>query len=160
MWGNKEAQPKTLGPSPATGVETPTDSPRPASANVRATAWLGPTLRVKGEISGNEDLHIEGKVEGPISLGGHKLTVGRSAEVTAEIVAREVVVSGKVDGDLRARDRIEIKKDGSVVGDLSTARIMIEDGAYFKGSIEIDRSNTQVGTDLDSLLARAKPKSD
>ena len=160
MWGNKEEQPKTSGPSPATRVETPTDSPRPASPNVRATAWLGPTLRVKGEISGNEDLHIEGKVEGPISLGGHKLTVGRSAEVTAEIVAREVVVSGKVDGDLRARDRIEIKKDGSVVGDLSTARIMIEDGAYFKGSIEIDRSKTQVGTDLDSLLARAKPKSD
>ncbi len=160
MWVNKEAQPKTSGPSPATGVETPTDASRPASANVRATAWLGPSLRVKGEISGNEDLHIEGKVEGPISLGGHRLTVGRSAEVTAEIIAREVVVFGKVDGDLRARDRIEIKKDGSVVGDLSTARVMIEDGAYFKGSIEIDRSNTQVGTDLDGLLARAKPKSD
>src|SRR5712691_506077 len=107
MWVNKGAQPKISGASPATGVETPTDSSRPTSANVRATAWLGPSLRVKGEISGNEDLHIEGKVEGPISLGGHRLTVGRSAEVTAEITAREVVVYGKVEGDLRARDRIE-----------------------------------------------------
>src|SRR5713226_6798856 len=138
MLGNKEPEPRTLGPSPATGAETRSDSSRPASATVRAAAWLGPSLRVKGEISGNEDLHVEGKVEGPISLGGHRLTVGRSAEVTAEIIAREVVVFGKVDGDLRARDRIEIKKDGSVVGDLSTARVMIEDGAYFKGTIEID----------------------
>jgi cytoskeletal protein CcmA (bactofilin family) len=66
--------------------------------------------------------------------------VGASAKVTADIIAREVVVYGNVKGNLRARDRIEIKKDGSVVGDLTTARIMIEDGAYFKGSIEIDKS--------------------
>ncbi len=160
MLGNKEPQPRTLGPSPATGAETRSDSSRPASATVRAAAWLGPSLRVKGEISGNEDLHVEGKVEGPVSLGGHRLTVGRSAEVTADIVAREVVVYGKVDGDLRARDRIEIKSGGSVTGDLSTARVMVEDGAYLKGRIEIDRSNTQVGTDLDSLFARGKQKSD
>ena len=161
MWVNKEAQPsKTSGPSPATGVETPIDSPRPANANVRATAWLGPALHVKGEITGNEDLRVEGKVEGPISLGGHRLTVGRNGEVTSEIVAREVVVYGRADGDIRARDLIEIKKDGSVTGDLITARIMIEDGAYFKGSIEVDHSNTRVGADLDNLLARASPKSD
>jgi cytoskeletal protein CcmA (bactofilin family) len=66
--------------------------------------------------------------------------VGASAKVTADIIAREVVVYGNVKGNLRARDRIEIKKDGSVVGDLTTARIMIEDGAYFKGSIEIDKT--------------------
>ena len=160
MWGDKEAPPRTLSASPATGVETPIDLSRPAGANVRPAAWLGPSLRVKGEISGNEDLHLEGKIEGPISLGGHRLTVGRSAEVTADIVAREVVVYGKVDGDLRARDRIEIKSGGSVTGDLTTARIMVEDGAHLKGRIEIDRSKTQVGTDLDNLLARGKPKSD
>lgn len=160
MLGNKEPQPRTLSPSPATGVETRSDSSRPASATVRAAAWLGPSLRIKGEISGNEDLHVEGKVEGPVSLGGHRLTVGRTAEVTADIIAREVVVYGKVDGDLRARDRIEIKSGGSVTGDLSTARIMVEDGAHLKGRIEIDRSNTQVGTDLDSLFARGKQKSD
>ena len=105
---------------------------------------------MKGEISGNEDLHIDGSVEGLIQLEDRKLTVGASAKLTADVVAREVVVYGSVKGNLRARDRIEIKKDGSVVGDLTTARIMIEDGAYFKGSIEIDRTGASSSdNDLD-----------
>jgi cytoskeletal protein CcmA (bactofilin family) len=97
-------------------------------------------LHVKGEITGNEDLAIDGSVEGLVHLEDRKLTVGASARLTADIIAREVVVYGNVKGNLRARDRIEIKKDGSVIGDLTTARIMIEDGAYFKGSIEIDKA--------------------
>jgi cytoskeletal protein CcmA (bactofilin family) len=104
------------------------------------TARLGASLHIKGEITGNEDLQIDGSVEGLVSLEDRKLTIGASARVTADIIAREVAVYGNVKGNLRARDRIEIKKDGSVVGDLTTARIMIEDGAYFKGSIEIDKS--------------------
>jgi cytoskeletal protein CcmA (bactofilin family) len=83
---------------------------------------------------------IEGTVEGLVQLDERKLTVGATAKLTADILAREVVVYGTVKGNLRAKDRIEIKKDGSVHGDLTTARIMIEDGAYFKGSIEIDKS--------------------
>ena len=114
-----------------------------------STARLGASLHVKGEISGNEDLHIDGSVEGLVQLEDRKLTVGASAKLTADVVAREVVVYGSVKGNLRARDRIEIKKDGSVVGDLTTARIMIEDGAYFKGSIEIDRSASTSDTDLE-----------
>src|SRR5208283_263133 len=117
-----------------------TDAMRPLGATAdRATARLGPSLHVKGEISGNEDLLIEGSVEGLVQLDERKLTVGATAKLTADIIAREVVVYGSVKGNLRAKDRIEIKKDGSVNGDL-TARIMIEDGAYFKGSIEIDKS--------------------
>jgi cytoskeletal protein CcmA (bactofilin family) len=111
----------------------------------RGMARLGPSLHVKGEITGNEDLHVDGCVEGLIQLEDRKLTVGASAKVTADVIAREVVVYGNVKGNLRARDRIEIKKDGSVVGDLTTARIMIEDGAYFKGSIEIDRAADSTG---------------
>ena len=118
-----------------------TDAMRPLGATAdRATARLGASLHVKGEISGNEDLLIDGSVEGLITLDERKLTVGPSAKVTADIIAREVVVYGNVKGNLRAKDRIEIKKDGSVNGDLTTSRIMIEDGAYFKGSIEIDRT--------------------
>ena len=130
------------------------------TAAAQGSARLGPSLHVKGEISGNEDLHVDGSVEGLISLEERKLTVGSSAKVTADVVAREVVVYGSVKGNLRARDRIEIKKDGSVVGDLTTARIMIEDGAYFKGSIEIDRGD---GADSDPAhrpLARAVGKSE
>ena len=116
------------------------DAMRPLATTPQgSTARLGASLHVKGEISGNEDLHIDGSVEGLVQLDDRKLTVGASAKLTADVVAREVVVYGSVKGNLRARDRIEIKKDGSVIGDLTTARIMIEDGAYFKGSIEIDR---------------------
>ena len=118
-----------------------TDSMRPLNASSdRSSARLGSSLHVKGEISGSEDLLIDGSVEGLIQLDERKLTVGATAKVPADIIAREVVVYGTVKGNLRAKDRIEIKKDGSVNGDLTTARIMIEDGAYFKGSIEIDKS--------------------
>jgi len=128
-----------------------TDAMRPLSSTPSgSTARLGASLHIKGEISGNEDLHIDGSVEGLVQLEDRKLTVGASAKLTADVVAREVVVYGSVKGNLRARDRIEIKKDGSVVGDLTTARIMIEDGAYFKGSIEIDRTGSSSSdTDLD-----------
>jgi cytoskeletal protein CcmA (bactofilin family) len=118
----------------------PLDSSYPASSSGSGTARLGASLHVKGEITGNEDLAIDGSVEGLVQLEDRKLTIGASARVTADVIAREVVVYGNVKGNLRARDRIEIKKDGSVVGDLTTARIMIEDGAYFKGSIEIDKA--------------------
>ena len=96
-------------------------------------------LRVKGEISGNEDPLVNGSVEGPIQLGEKMLTVGPSGKLTSDVVAREVIVYGEVKGNLVARDRIQIKKEGSVVGDLTTGRILIEDGANFKGSIEIVR---------------------
>src|SRR6267143_2073828 len=114
-------------------------SPLDAGAN-RDTGWLGSSLRVKGDISGTEDMLIDRSVEGLIQLDGRNLTVGPAAKVTADINARDVVVYGYVKGNVHAKGRIEIKKDGSVVGNLTTAQIMIEDGADFKGSIEIDRS--------------------
>ena len=118
-----------------------TDAMRPLGVTAnRGTARLAPTLQVKGEISGNVDLLIDGSVEGLVQLDERRLTIGATAKVTADIIAREVVVYGTVKGNLRAKDRIEIKKDGSVNGDLTAAQIMIEDGAYFKGSIEIDKS--------------------
>jgi cytoskeletal protein CcmA (bactofilin family) len=94
-------------------------------------------LRINGEISGNEDLLVEGIVEGLIQLGDGMLTVGATGRIAADVVAREIVVYGEVRGNLVARDRIEIKKEGSMVGDLTTARFIIEDGANFRGSIEI-----------------------
>src|ERR1700733_14569578 len=157
MWGEKkpDAPARTPLPQQTTANVTsrssfsgeaktmaPLDSTYPAasSSNSGGIARLGSSLHVKGEITGNEDLALDGSVEGLIQLEERKLTIGASARVTADVIAREVVVYGNVKGNLRARDRIEIKKDGSVVGDLTTARIMIEDGAYFKGSIEIDKT--------------------
>jgi cytoskeletal protein CcmA (bactofilin family) len=127
-----------------------------SGASASGTARLGASLHVKGEITGNEDLHIDGSVEGLVQLEDRKLTVGASAKLTADVIAREVVVYGNVKGNLRARDRIEIKKDGSVVGDLTTARIMIEDGAYFKGSIEIDKAGESGDDDKSSYASRTR----
>lgn len=131
----------------------------PVTGTDRATARLGQSLHFKGEISGNEDLHLDGSVEGLIHLEDRKLVIGASAKVTADVIAREVVVYGNVKGNLQARDRIEIKKDGSVVGDLTTARIMIEDGAYFKGSIEIEKTTGDSETDTEKSFSRASKSS-
>jgi cytoskeletal protein CcmA (bactofilin family) len=113
------------------------------------TAHVGASLHIKGKISGNEDLHVDGSIEGSIQLEGRKLTVGASGKVTADVVASEVVVYGSSKGDLRAGDRIEIRKDRLVVGDLTTAHIIIEAGEHFKGSIEIDRKASDIGPNLD-----------
>jgi cytoskeletal protein CcmA (bactofilin family) len=131
-------------------------TPSATSSIGRTTSCLGPGLQIKGEITGNEDLNLDSKVEGLVSIGGFRLTVGPSAHVVADVVAREAVISGEVTGDISACDRIEIKKGASIVGDLSTGKIMIEEGAYFKGAVEIDSNNTQIGTDLDTLLSAAK----
>jgi cytoskeletal protein CcmA (bactofilin family) len=147
MWTSNDNQHAPAATTPASG---------PVPANLRTTAYLGPGLIIKGEITGNEDLRLDSKFEGSISIGGFRLTVGPNSQIEGEIKAREVVVSGKVTGNITARDRLEIKKGSSVVGDMSTARIMVEEGAYFKGAIEIDSSHTQVGADLDTLLSKAK----
>lgn len=106
--------------------------------------WLGSSLQVKGEISCTEDLLIEGRVEGPIQLAGRKLTVVAEAKLTADIDAHEVVY-GYVKGNVHATGKLEIKKGGSVHGNLTTAQIMIEEGADFKGTFEIDRGTTKEG---------------
>jgi cytoskeletal protein CcmA (bactofilin family) len=118
-----------------------------------ATGWLGSSLHVKGDIIGTEDLLIDGSVEGLIHLDERKLTVGKTAKLTADINARDVVVYGHVKGNVRATGRIEIRKDGSIIGNLTTAQIMIEDGADFKGSIEIDRSAAKESDNNASLRA-------
>jgi cytoskeletal protein CcmA (bactofilin family) len=92
---------------------------------------------IKGEVTGSESLYIDGRVEGSINLSGNRVTVGRNGVVSANINAREIVVLGKVRGNLTASDRVDIRSDGSLTGDVIAARISIEDGAFFKGGIDI-----------------------
>jgi cytoskeletal protein CcmA (bactofilin family) len=113
---------------------------RPSNVAARNVACIGSGLEIRGNITGSEDLQIDGRVDGPISLEGHRLIVGRTGRVNSEVAAQEVIVYGSIHGNLVARDRVEIKKDASVTGDIATARIGIEDGAHFKGRIEIDRA--------------------
>ena len=108
---------------------------------------LGSTLQIKGEISGSESLEIDGTVVGPISLNGHELIVGSTAQLNSEIHAGEVFVNGRVVGNVHARGRVEITKDGSIIGDIACARISIEDGAHFKGRIEIDPTRSKAAAD-------------
>jgi cytoskeletal protein CcmA (bactofilin family) len=122
-------------------TETNKDVPRPVGGTAdRAPSRLGSSLHVKGEISGNEDLIVDGTVEGRVHINEQELTVGATAKLTADVIAGEVIVHGSVKGNVRGKGKIEIKKDGSVNGDMTTPQIIIEDGAYFKGSIEIEKS--------------------
>jgi len=119
--------------------------PLSSAADRNSGSWLGPAVRVKGNIIGTEDLVIHGSVEGTVKLEQRRLTVGPAGKLAANINAREVVVYGFVKGDVRATGSIEIKRDGSVTGNLTAAQIMIEDGADFKGSIEIERNAAKAG---------------
>src|SRR5215471_16682833 len=116
---------------------SPAAAPRNAVLNNQEQATIGKSLVIKGEVSGSEALYIDGRVEGTINLPGHRVTVGRNGQVQANINAREVVVLGKVKGNLTASDRVDIRNEGSLTGDVVCQRISIEDGAYFKGGIDI-----------------------
>ena len=153
----KQAQLEPAGSSPAQWSKSPagpfnsTASVSPNSPATRSVVCLGATLTIEGQITCEEDLQIDGKVQGPISLPGRRLTVGHTAELNSEVTAGEVIVYGKVLGNLRARDRVEIKKAGSVFGDITTVRISIEDGADFKGRIEIDHPKPQTAANSESV---------
>src|SRR5438552_13521588 len=131
-------------PTPTSSAvsEAPTVS-RPVTSATTTTAdqaTIGKSLVIKGEVTGSESLYIDGRVEGSINLSGNRVTVGRNGVVSANINAREIVVLGKVRGNLTASDRVDIRSDGSLTGDVVAARISIEDGAFFKGGIDIRKA--------------------
>jgi len=101
-------------------------------------ATIGRSLVIKGELSGAEALYIDGRVEGKISLPDHRVTIGRNGSAQANITAREVVVMGKVSGNIDCTDRVDIRSEGSVTGDVTTMRISVEDGALLKGGIQVN----------------------
>jgi cytoskeletal protein CcmA (bactofilin family) len=153
MWSKQQAvaEPPAVSPSQAPGAPVvPFSQPssgKPSLAPARGGARLGASIQIRGQVSGTEDLQIDGIVEGPISLKGHELTVGSTAQLTSEIHAGNVVAYGKVVGNVHSRGRVDIKKDGSIIGDIDSARISIEDGAHFKGRIEIDPAKQQAAAD-------------
>lgn len=115
------------------------DMPK-ANDNFRAeVAHIGKTVLVKGELSGTEDLYLDGEVEGSIELRDHSLVIGPHGKVRAHIHAKDVVVHGKVDGNIKGTERVELKKSAVLSGDIFTQRIIIEDGAFFKGAIDIQK---------------------
>ncbi len=105
----------------------------------RGQAVLGKSVMVKGQIFSREDLTIDGEVEGTVELQENRLTIGPNGRVQATVKAREIVVLGTIHGNVEAAEKIDIRKEAKLVGDIKTQRIVIEDGAYFKGSIDITK---------------------
>jgi cytoskeletal protein CcmA (bactofilin family) len=105
----------------------------------REFARIGKSVIIKGELSGSEDLYVDGQVEGTIELSGAQVFIGAEGQVRASINAKRVVVQGKLDGNVRASDSVELQKSAVTVGDVTAKRISIEDGAYLKGKVEIER---------------------
>ena len=131
-------------PAPVHAAPAVESANRVAGAPAGDQAVISKGLFVKGEISGTESLYIDGKVEGSLSLAGNRVTVGRNGQVNASVTAREVVVMGKVRGNVTATDRVDIRAEGALSGDVSAARISIEDGAFFKGGIDIRKSDAKL----------------
>jgi cytoskeletal protein CcmA (bactofilin family) len=126
----------------ATPVKEPVLPPTPSiSANpvtARSVAMIGPSITIKGEVTGEEDLLIHGKVEGTINLSGNQLSIGESGQVCADIKAKIVKIDGKVTGDITGIEKVVISKSGNVKGNIIAPRVTLEDGAVFKGSIDMD----------------------
>jgi cytoskeletal protein CcmA (bactofilin family) len=148
MWNKKKEEeypPKTSTAAPAVNVTKESNPTMSAPAQSfqatepRGSAVIGKSVMIKGQIFSREDLTIDGEVEGSVELQEHRLTVGPHGKVQAGVKAHEIIVLGTIHGNVDAADRIEIRKDARLVGDIKTARIVIEDGAYFKGSIDIQR---------------------
>ncbi len=131
--------PALLPPAPTRTVETPRMDTYRADV-----AHIGKSVIIKGELSGSEDLYLDGEVEGNIDLHNHNLVIGPNGRVRANVHAKEVVIHGKVDGNVTGVEKVELKKSALLNGDINTQRIVIEDGAFFKGAIDIHKAEPKV----------------
>ena len=130
-------------PEQSVSDEYPVSTPVNKEAKTsRRTAVIGSTIKIKGEVTGDEDLEIEGSVEGAIDLGAHQVTVGETGKVKADIKANTVIVNGYVFGDITGGEKVIISKSGNISGNIVTPRMTLEDGAVFKGSIDMDPGET------------------
>jgi len=122
----------------------PNAGPSSVASQLRTTAeqaTIGRSLVIKGEVTGSEPLYVDGRIEGTITLTDNRVTIGRNGVVSANITAKEVVVMGKLSGNVTVTDRVDIRAEGSVTGDVSAHRLSIEDGAFFKGSVDLRKSD-------------------
>jgi cytoskeletal protein CcmA (bactofilin family) len=129
------------------------------AAQLRTTAeqaTIGRSLVIKGEVSGSEPLFIDGRIEGTINLADNRVTIGRNGSVQANVTAKEVVVMGKLHGNVNVSDRVDIRAEGALTGDVVAHRLSIEDGAFFKGSVDLKKSEQKMNSDA---AKNTKPES-
>jgi cytoskeletal protein CcmA (bactofilin family) len=117
-----------------------------AETSMTGGAHIGKSVVIKGELSGSEDLFLDGQVTGTIELRGNTLTVGPNGQVHADIHARSVILHGKLEGDILATDRVELRKSAIMVGSITTQRVSVEDGAYLKGQMDTQKDGAKAET--------------
>jgi cytoskeletal protein CcmA (bactofilin family) len=115
----------------------------PAGGLQSGFAQIGKSVLIKGELSGSEDLYLDGQVEGSIALKGNSLTVGPNGQIKGSVEAKGVVVQGKLEGNIHASERVELRKSAIVTGDITTQRISIEEDAYLKGKVDVNRADAK-----------------
>ena len=115
---------------------------------------IGPTIKIKGDITGDENLTIEGSVEGSVELGAHEVCVGQSGKVNANVTAKTIKIEGEVKGDIRGKEKVVVSKTGNVRGNIIAPRVTLEDGAKFKGSIDMDPG--EASASVSTLSSAAK----
>jgi cytoskeletal protein CcmA (bactofilin family) len=136
VWKKPDENPSH--PEPAPAPPRPAAPPPEARRADRATAVIGPSIFIKGDLSGDEDLVIEGRVEGKIDLKQHNVTIGKNGRVRADVFGNTVVVEGEVDGNLFAQQQAILRQSGAVRGNITAPRVMLEDGSRFRGSIDME----------------------
>jgi cytoskeletal protein CcmA (bactofilin family) len=145
-----------LQPSDSQKSHFPSNLPhKTASASVEQ-ATIGGSVVIKGEVSGSESLYIDGRIEGTVNFADNRVTIARNGSVAANISAREVVILGKVQGNIECSDRLDIRSEGSLTGDVITQRVSVEDGAILKGSVQVRAAEHN---DKSHRQAQAKPAS-
>lgn len=150
-------QPKPTQSSPI--PSTPTYNPVRTVTSPTEQGSIGRSVVIKGEVSGAEPLYIEGTIEGSIHFAEHRVTIGRHGNVTANITAKEVVVMGSVKGNIQCSDRLDVRAEGSLTGDVATPRISVEDGAVLKGNVQVQapEQRPEAKPEKSQAQAQAKP---
>ena len=163
-WMRPKSEPETASNKPADVTPPTTPAPSPGrETRMEKIVNIGQSVQIKGELTGNEDLTIEGMVDGKILVKDHNLTIGANGRITAEVHAKTVVVVGSVTGNITADDKVEIAPSGTVNGDIRAPRVAISDGAKFKGSIDMERkggsSSASKGSGMSSQPSAEMPRS-
>ena len=148
--------PAPVVPAPTSYQPRTVETPK-MDTNRADVAHIGKSVIIKGELSGSEDLYLDGEVEGNIDLRNHNLVIGPNGRVRANVNAKDIVIHGKVDGNITGSDKVELKKSAVLNGDINTQRIVIEDGAFFKGSIDIRKGEAKVEAARPAHAAAAAP---
>jgi cytoskeletal protein CcmA (bactofilin family) len=162
---SQTANANPLQPPTSTLAEMPTPAPVNYSA-ANQYSMIGKSIQIKGEIASSDPVYVYGSVEGSINAPEHRVTIGKEGKVKADITAREVVIMGEVCGDLEGRERVEIRSDGSLIGNLATRRIFIEEGAVLSGVVDVhkpskkEKAEAQQEQDLHEVIDLEEPEFD